>query len=366
MADKKKTKKVATKAKKKAAKVKKKAKLGIDPLGNVNAKSLSNKSGQVHGLDRDHASGIDSLIRDTSDDAELVPATPEAIAQETPKAEEKPAPKKEPLALEITEAIAATPPAMEEEIIPAKPETVQKKIVDIDLDKEVEEEPPIDEDTQETPVVDEPTPVIADDSKEVEPSEKKAAQQAHDKPAVNKETPAEKKSAIKEAASPYRIMDDDEAGMTKFFSFMLGEERFALPIDNVKEVLQYSKPTPVPRTPPYMMGVHNLRGSVVPVVDLRLFLGIKVSEVTVHTSIVIVEMEIEGDEGKIGAIIDSVSEVLEIKNTDITEIPKVDSSVSAEYITGMGKVIGKKSGKEEFVLILSVENVFSVESLTKE
>lgn len=360
MATKKKSKKTATKAKKrtvkkKSASIKKKPKLGINPLGSIDMDALSSTSGEVHGLDKDLASGIDSLIRDTSDDTELVHAQSDTVA-ETPQKSEKSVPDESDIPLEITEAIKATPDVVEDVIMPDRPK--QDTVVDIALGKETDE-PADDKDTVETesePVTDEPameTPAEAVTTAD-KSTDKPVSEQTEDKPAIN------------EAIAAYRTLDDENEDMSKFFSFMLDEERFAISIDNVKEVLQFSKATPVPKTPPHMMGVQNLRGSVVPVVDLRIFLGISVSEVTVHTSIVIVETELEGEEGKIGAIIDSVSEVLEIKHSEITDIPKVDSGVNTDYIKGMGKVIGKKSGKEEFVMILSVENIFSVEALNLE
>src|SRR5512136_496350 len=99
----------------------------------------------------------------------------------------------------------------------------------------------------------------------------------------------------------------------QFLTFKLGEEIFALDITKVREVLDFTSVTKVPRTPEFMRGVINLRGSVVPVVDLRLKFGMSRTENTVNTCIIIVEVTVDGEMIVLGALADSVQEVLDLE-----------------------------------------------------
>jgi purine-binding chemotaxis protein CheW len=145
---------------------------------------------------------------------------------------------------------------------------------------------------------------------------------------------------------------------TQFLTFTLGEELFALSINSVKEVLEHTKITKVPRTPPFMIGVINLRGHAVPIVDMRLKFGLEKGEITVNTCIIIVEVGEGEDVIQLGALVDSVREVIEMKSEDIEAPPKMGTSVDADFIRGMGKQ------DEEFVLILDVARIFSSEELS--
>jgi purine-binding chemotaxis protein CheW len=144
---------------------------------------------------------------------------------------------------------------------------------------------------------------------------------------------------------------------TQYLTFKLDHEIFALDITKVREVLDFTAITKVPRTPPFMRGVINLRGSVVPVVDLRLKFGMPKTEQTVNTCIIITEVTVDGDTTILGALADSVQEVLDLGAENIEPAPKIGTKLNTEFIKGMGKQ------NDRFVLILDIDKVFSTEEL---
>lgn len=141
----------------------------------------------------------------------------------------------------------------------------------------------------------------------------------------------------------------------QYLTFKLGQEIFALDIARVREVLEYTTVTALPRSPEFVRGVINLRGSVVPVVDLRLAFGMTRTEQTVSTCVIIVEMEIEGETVVMGAMADSVQEVIELDPGLIEPAPKIGVKLCNRFIKGMGKHNG------EFIIILDSDMVFSEE-----
>jgi purine-binding chemotaxis protein CheW len=145
---------------------------------------------------------------------------------------------------------------------------------------------------------------------------------------------------------------------TQYLSFNLDEEEFALEISRVREVLDYTKITKVPQAFPFMKGVINLRGSVVPVIDLKEKFGIGISEKTVLSRIIICEINIDEDLTVIGALADSVHEVMEIEPENIEPAPKIGTRLNTEFLKGMGK------RDDEFILILDIDKVFSVDELS--
>ena len=144
---------------------------------------------------------------------------------------------------------------------------------------------------------------------------------------------------------------------TQYLTFKLDDEIFALGIDKVREVLDYTSVTKVPQTPDFMRGVINLRGSVVPVVDMRLKFGMAKTEKTVNTCIIIVEINLEGETTVLGALADSVQEVLDLEPNQIEPAPKIGTKLRNEFIRGMGK------RGEQFIIILNIDKVFSGEEL---
>ena len=144
---------------------------------------------------------------------------------------------------------------------------------------------------------------------------------------------------------------------TQYLTFKLGEEMFALDIVKVREVLDFTTVTKVPRMPDFMRGVINLRGSVIPVVDLRVKFGMAVSETTVHTCIIISEVTVDGHTTVLGALADSVQEVLDLDMANIAPAPRIGTKLRTDFIKGIGKQ------NDRFVIILDIERVFSSDEL---
>jgi purine-binding chemotaxis protein CheW len=143
----------------------------------------------------------------------------------------------------------------------------------------------------------------------------------------------------------------------QYLTFTLGGEMFAVAILNVKEIIEYGTVTEIPMMPGFIRGVINLRGAVVPVIDLSCRFGGKATEVARRTCIVIVELN-EGDiKQDIGVMVDAVSEVLEIAQAEIEPPPSFGAKIRTDFISGMGKVNGK------FVILLDVARVLSVEEI---
>jgi len=142
---------------------------------------------------------------------------------------------------------------------------------------------------------------------------------------------------------------------TQFLTFRLDDELFALDIGKVREVLDFTSITKVPQTPDYMRGVINLRGSVVPVVDLRLKFGMTISEKTVNTCVIIVEVEMDGEIVVMGAMADAVQEVLDLEPDQIEPPPRIGTKLNTDFIRGMGK------HAEQFIIILDIDKVFATE-----
>ncbi len=154
------------------------------------------------------------------------------------------------------------------------------------------------------------------------------------------------------------MAQDKMAGEGQYLTFNLSDEVYALEIVRVREVLDYTKITRVPRTPPFMEGVINLRGGVVPVVDLRLKFDMEATEKTVDTCIIIAEVSVDDEQTLIGALADSVKEVIDMEAGQIEPAPRIGTRLDTEFIKGMGK-----SG-EEFIIILDINRIFTVDELS--
>lgn len=149
----------------------------------------------------------------------------------------------------------------------------------------------------------------------------------------------------------------EAASLSQYLTFTLGDEGYALEIFKVKEVLDYTTITKVPGVPDFISGVINLRGNVVPIIDLRLKLGMQSGERTVNTCIVILDIELDGEPATMGALADSVEEVIDLDKTRIEPPPKLGSKLKTGFIKGMAK-------KDEiFLIILDIDKVFSSEEL---
>lgn len=143
----------------------------------------------------------------------------------------------------------------------------------------------------------------------------------------------------------------------QYLTFKLGDEVFALDVIQVREVLDMSAITKVPRAPDFMRGVINVRGSVVPVVDLRLKFGLPKAEQTLDTRIVVMELCLDDEPTVLGAIADSVHEVLELDPGQIEKSPRIGTRWRTEFIRGIGKQ------DDQFIIILDIDRVFSTDEL---
>jgi purine-binding chemotaxis protein CheW len=143
----------------------------------------------------------------------------------------------------------------------------------------------------------------------------------------------------------------------QYLTFKLQDEVFAVDIAKVREVLDFTSVTKVPRTPEFMRGVINLRGSVVPVADLRLKFGMTKTEKTVNTCIIITEVTVDSETAVLGALADSVQEVVDLEPGQIEPAPKIGTRLKTEFIKGMGKQ------NDNFIILLDIDKVFSSEDI---
>lgn len=143
----------------------------------------------------------------------------------------------------------------------------------------------------------------------------------------------------------------------QYLTFNLDKEIFAVDVAHVREIQEASTITKVPRTPEFMRGVINVRGSVVPVVDMRLKLGMPAVADTIDTCIIIMEIGLDGDIVVMGALADSVQEVFELPPEQIEPVPKIGTQLNTRFIKGIGK------HDEKFVIILDIENILSTDEI---
>ena len=143
----------------------------------------------------------------------------------------------------------------------------------------------------------------------------------------------------------------------QYLTFMLGGETYAMGILSIKEIIEYGNLTEVPRMPEFIRGVINLRGAVVPVIDLGARFGKHTTDITRRTCIVIIEVPNGEETQDVGVMVDAVNEVLEISAGEIEPAPSFGANIRADFIDGMGKIDGK------FVIILNIHQVLSVEEM---
>ena len=143
----------------------------------------------------------------------------------------------------------------------------------------------------------------------------------------------------------------------QYLTFTLAGEMYGLGILNIKEIIEYGNLTEIPMMPVFIRGVINVRGGVVPVIDLLARFGGKKSEIGRRTCIVILELALDGGRHDIGVVVDAVSEVLEIPASEIEPPPTFGAKIRTDFIDGMGKVAGK------FVIILNTQQVLSIDEM---
>lgn len=156
------------------------------------------------------------------------------------------------------------------------------------------------------------------------------------------------------AVLPARGAADD---VQQHLTFSLGGEMYAMRILNVKEIIEYGQLTEIPMMPSFVRGVINLRGAVVPVIDLACRFGAASTVIGKRTCIVIAELAESGSRQDIGVLVDAVSEVIDIPDTEIEPAPAFGAQIRTDFIDGIGKVSGR------FVILLNVRNVLSIEEM---
>lgn len=161
-------------------------------------------------------------------------------------------------------------------------------------------------------------------------------------------------------SAEHRAKFDAGVDLAKYLTFVLDEEEYGISILRVREIFGYTQVTPVPKTPGYVRGVINLRGQVIPIIDLRVKFGMRTGEISSETCIIVVEAKLESDEGQdvlMGFIVDRVQEVLDIPESNIDAAPSFGADIDTKYIQGMGKV------DEEVKILLDIDEVLGEEEL---
>ena len=155
-----------------------------------------------------------------------------------------------------------------------------------------------------------------------------------------------------------KVMADREG---KYLTFTLADEEYGIGILKIREIIGMMSITSVPQTPPFVKGVINLRGKVIPVVDLRLRFGMQEIEYTERTCIIVVEIKGQTVTVQIGIVVDAVSEVLNIKGEDIEDTPTFGTKLDTEYILGMAKMESRVKILLDIDRVLSAEEVAALE-----
>jgi purine-binding chemotaxis protein CheW len=150
-----------------------------------------------------------------------------------------------------------------------------------------------------------------------------------------------------------------ESSSAQYLTFSLGDEVFAMDIRTVREIIQHASLTVVPLMPGFVRGVINLRGAVVPVIDLQLRFGRNTTTFGKKTCIIIFDASSENDKLELGLMVDAVSEVIDIETASIEPAPQFGTSINREFIKGMGKVYG------EFIVILEPERALSIDDMAR-
>jgi purine-binding chemotaxis protein CheW len=143
----------------------------------------------------------------------------------------------------------------------------------------------------------------------------------------------------------------------QFLTFMLSGEEFSVPIMQVKEIIEYSELTNVPMVPDFIAGAINLRGSVVPVINLAIKFGMPPAEISRRTCVVIMEVVLDGEQLIMGMLVDKVLQVIDIVDEDIDPAPTLGAQIRTDFIRGMGKL------EDRFVIILAINKVLSAEEI---
>lgn len=143
-----------------------------------------------------------------------------------------------------------------------------------------------------------------------------------------------------------------------YLTFLLGREQFGIPVNEIREVIEYKQIFKIPRVPDYLKGIINLRGEVVPIIDLHSRFYSSISEITGTTSIVVVEMDDDNRKTPLGVIIDSVKAVTELHENNIESVPEIGSNIRGDFVEGIGKI------GDQFVILLKMQNILNIDELS--
>lgn len=165
---------------------------------------------------------------------------------------------------------------------------------------------------------------------------------------------------VQTAEQAGNVKDNNTPGdeVHQYLSFMLGGQTYGLEILDIKELIEYGEVTPIPMTPDFIIGVINLRGAVVPVIDLKLRFSGEATQIAKRTSIIILEITNEDLRIEVGVMVDLVNEVLDIRPSDIEPSPTMGNHIPTNFINGMAKV------EDKLLILLDIENVLTVEELS--
>ena len=154
------------------------------------------------------------------------------------------------------------------------------------------------------------------------------------------------------------MVEDNINGVSQYLTFRIDSELYALNVKNVQEVQEYTTVSRVPRMPDYMRGIINLRGSVVPVLDLKIKFGLGITEKDIDTSIIVTEVILDNDTVVMGLMADSVNEVIDMKESEIEPTPYIGTKIDTAFIKGMGRK------GDDFLIVLNINKVLSINELT--
>lgn len=152
----------------------------------------------------------------------------------------------------------------------------------------------------------------------------------------------------------------------KFLSFILDSETYCLEIIRVKELLGLTSITAIPQTPDFIKGVINLRGQIIPIIDLRLKFGLPFLKYDKRTSVIVIELDFDGELILMGIVVDSITEVIGVEDENIKKIPYINAKIKSDFIKGVANTedgiiilldISKVLSEDEFVIIKNAENI---------
>ena len=150
---------------------------------------------------------------------------------------------------------------------------------------------------------------------------------------------------------------DSKTAIKPYLTFELGGELFAISVFKVIEIIEFPDLTVVPNSPAYLLGVINLRGEVLPLVDTRQKFNMPLAQENSETSVIIMELEIEGEMMKVGGVMDKVLDVIQLHTDDIKPSPSLGSKYKPEFVLGMG------AHEEKFYMMIDIDKVFSTEEI---